>query len=226
MRFGSYYHRFHGLLLWIKNEFYEIRGRLYDSWNGVETCGEVSVVDLDIPDKFKVHAVKYQPAKIGVFLDAMNSLPARNWADFAFVDYGCGKGRCLLLATKFRFDRIVGIDLSELLTSIARRNSKRFKGGRHNSRIDIQCCSSVEAKLPRRPSVYFFYNPFDEHVMADTMRCIDGLLVEISCEAYAVYINPRHMDVFAANGFRLIGSGKRCGEEWTLWHRPAPGETS
>lgn len=226
MRFGSYYHRFHGLLLQIKNEFYEIRGRLYDSWNAVETCGQVSVVDLDIPDQFKAHAVKYQPAKIGVFLDAMNSLPARDWGDFAFVDFGCGKGRGLLLATQFPFGRIVGIELSESLASIARRNSKRFMGGRHNSRIDIQCCSSVEAILPRQPSVYFFYNPFDEHVTADTMRVIDSLLVELNCEAYVLYINPRHKDVFAGNAFRLIGSGTRCGEDWTLWHRPALDNTA
>jgi SAM-dependent methyltransferase len=221
MRFGSYYHSFLGLLAWIRNEFCEIQGRLYDSWNGIETSGQVSLTELDIPDPYKAHAVKYQPVKIVVFLDAMSSLPIRNWGDFAFVDYGCGKGRALLLATRFDFGRIVGIDLSAKLTSIARRNSDRFVGGRHKPQIDIQTCSSVDAELPSRPSVYFFYNPFDEQVMSETLRCIDELLVEIDCDAYALYINPRYKDVFPAYGFRLISSGMKCSDEWMVWHRPA-----
>ena len=42
-----------------------------------------------------------------------------------FVDFGCGKGRVLFLAARYRFARIIGVELSERMAEQARRNLAR-----------------------------------------------------------------------------------------------------
>jgi len=53
------------------------------------------------------------------------SLPPER-KDFVFVDLGCGKGKPLLVASRFPFKRIVGVDISESAVAIARSNIEIF----------------------------------------------------------------------------------------------------
>ena len=54
-----------------------------------------------------------------LFREMVGRLPIRH-DDFVFIDFGSGKGRCLLLATEWPFRRIVGVELSAELNHVAR----------------------------------------------------------------------------------------------------------
>ncbi len=216
---GRMYYKLQETKLNLTNWWAELNGRLFDIRHGVETSRQIAASELDVPASLKTHAVKYQPTKVKTFMKAMSGLHLQEEENFAFVDFGCGKGRCLLMAARFGFGKIVGIELSTSLAAIARNNADAFKRGRFRSLIEIQNCSSADAELPTQPSVYFFYNPFDEKIMRETFESIDKITSERKFEAYVVYINPQHQQTLREKGFSLLKSGKTGGEEWTIWHR-------
>ncbi len=45
---------------------------------------------------------------------------------FTFVDFGAGKGRVALLAAKYPFVRVIGIEHSPRLVAAAKENAARF----------------------------------------------------------------------------------------------------
>jgi len=83
-----------------------------------------------------------------------------------FVDFGCGKGRALLLAAEYPFRRIVGVEFFPQLVEIARKNLFSYRNPR-------QVCPDLEVVLgdaalfpiPDAPLVLYFNDPFDGHVL-------------------------------------------------------------
>lgn len=71
-----------------------------------------------------------------------------------FLDFGAGKGRILLAAANLGFRRVVGVEVSSELASIARRNVR----GRAN--IEIVEADAAAFPIPTDAGVFFFYNPF------------------------------------------------------------------
>lgn len=197
-----------------------LRVRLFDVLNGVETLEQVQQSDLDMPEKARNAAERYQPTKISVFNDAIAAIPETDLSKFAFVDFGSGKGLCLLLAAKAGFGRLIGIELSPSLCLASRKNLKSFRRGQFEKIAEVQNESAPEANLPDQSSVFYFYNPFNEQLMTKTLESIKRHLEAATSESYLVYINPKHANVVAYSGFELIASGTKCREEWTIWRRP------
>ncbi len=217
----SVYYSVYSKVRKIKDAYYELPGRFFDAWHRVETSSFIQVSDLVIPEGFRAQATRYQPTKPVLFSRVIRRLPLDDPGRFAFVDLGCGKGRCLLLAARAGFGTVIGVELSEPLCRTARLNADRFGRGAFASRIEIQPGDASMARLPDAPSVYFFYNPFGEHAMAGSVASIDKHLMITGHEAYAIYVNPVHRSLIAEGGFRMIESGAIQNEDWTIWHRPA-----
>lgn len=217
---ANQYYAVIGWLMRTRDLFYGLPGKIFDARHGVDTESKIALPDLDLPCTARPEAVGYQPTKIAVFLATINKLPAGDLEKFAFVDFGCGKGRCLLLATRFPFERIVGVDLSARLCDIAASNAAAYKSGRFLSRISLQTCHAQNAELPRRPTVYFFYNPFGFGTMSDVLNRIAESLNAAGAAAYAIYVNPLHERLFADAGFTAIAKGRTRGENWTIFLRP------
>ena len=87
--------------------------------------------------------------------------------DFTFVDYGCGKGRTLLLASEWRFREIVGVEFSSALCGVAERNVRAFaQCNEQHHNIRIECIDARDYELPSGPMVLYFYNPFDAAILS------------------------------------------------------------
>jgi SAM-dependent methyltransferase len=84
-----------------------------------------------------------------------------------FVDLGCGKGRVLFLATRYRFKRIIGVDLSPAMVETARRNLSR------TSRVQVEMANAAEWFVPDDVTFAFLYNPFPNPIFE---RVIENLL--------------------------------------------------
>jgi predicted RNA methylase len=67
---------------------------------------------------------------------ALNSLQLQ-WEDFAFIDLGSGKGRTLLLAAEYPFERVIGVEYCPQLNEVARSNIPKL-------RLEIRRCRSIE----------------------------------------------------------------------------------
>ena len=138
----------------------------------LDTRSEVAISDLDISDADKAHADKYKPTRKRYFrkLMAHLSLPSGG----VFVDVGCGKGRVLLLASKYGFDEVVGLEISPMLTEIARKNSDLYLTQCKNcSPIRVECTNILDYNMKGSETIFFLYSPFDyevTHQFLNSMR--------------------------------------------------------
>jgi tRNA1(Val) A37 N6-methylase TrmN6 len=107
----------------------------------------------------------------------MNHIPISP-TEFTYIDFGCGKGRTLLLAADAGFRRMIGVDIAQDLLDVARRNFESRKG---NKEVELICRDVREFEFPDEPFVLFMYNPF----YADVMQVVAERLKE------SVLRNPR-----------------------------------
>jgi SAM-dependent methyltransferase len=85
---------------------------------------------------------------------------------FTFVDFGAGKGRMVLLAAKYPFAGVIGIEHSPKLVAAAQANVARFaQRNKLLAPVEIVLADATEWPLPAGPSVLFFYNPFEAPLM-------------------------------------------------------------
>jgi len=129
------------------------------------------------------------------------------WGRFAFVDMGSGKGRALLLASRFPFRRIVGVEIAAELSKAAKANIERFSAPWQRCReIEVRTGDAAEFAYPAGPLVLFFYQPFLAPVLK---RCLKNLARSLAVEpreVYVVYVNP----VFE----RLMARVPRLARQW------------
>jgi SAM-dependent methyltransferase len=152
------------------------RCQAWDLIHGVDTCGDVPLASLDFQSQNKTAGLEYQshhPKIIRAGLAALEIRPE----NFTFMDFGCGKGRVLLVASEFPFRRIVGIEFAPLLADTARSNLKSYRGGRQRcTAIEVITVDATEYALTPEPQVLYFYSPFAPSVLDQVVQNIEGSL--------------------------------------------------
>jgi SAM-dependent methyltransferase len=107
---------------------------------------------------------QYGPINPDFFREMMRAAPPHR-DRLTFLDVGSGKGLALMLASEYRFRRIVGVELSAELNERAAENLAKYGAavGRE-VRADLLCADFLDLPLPAEPTFYFFNNPFPESV--------------------------------------------------------------
>lgn len=208
-------HLGNGLALNVKRIF---NGRLVDvlagwyfDWrHNVDTGGKITLDRLRIDSENKKDGVFYSPSLIGLFGKMMDAVET-DFSGYTFVDYGCGKGRTLLLASHYPFRRIIGIDFAESLCAIANRNIRTFRG--RNQRCHDIVALTMDAtrfEIPPGPAVLYFFNPFGEAVMRPVLDRIEQASRSGDHPLHIVYYNPVCAQLFdQSDQFRRVVTGKR-----------------
>jgi predicted RNA methylase len=181
-----------------------IRSRLADPFDEqyrVETAGEISLFQLDIASRHESAATNYQPSPWEVCGELLASLPIY-YEDFTFIDLGAGKGRVLLVGSRFPFKRIIGVEFARELVQTARRNIESF-----GCRAEVVHGDAADYRFPFDNLVVYMYNPFGPEVL----RPVLGSLREISAgrEVYLLYLNPKngsYVEEFAHEIYELAGA--------------------
>ena len=143
--------------------------------------------------------------------------------DDVFYDIGCGMGRVLCVAARWRIKRVVGIELDQPLCDIARRNADRMRG-RH-APIDVRCEDASTADLSDG-TIYYLYNPFGPETMRDVLGRIRRSLADRPRRVRVVYHNSVHEDlVRSCEWLELTDVFKTLrGQRVTFWTASAAGE--
>jgi SAM-dependent methyltransferase len=136
-----------------------------------------------------------------------------------FWDLGCGKGRALVIASEFPFQRIVGVEISPDLCRIARRNAAVVaRKHPHRPPIAVHCGDAISAPLPSGELVVFLYHPFGR----ETLSRILVRLAEATREdgIWLVYANPVHGDLIDScpGFFRWWADQVACGVDERKYH--------
>ncbi len=135
------------------------------------------------------------PARFRAMIRAARIAPRQS----TFIDFGCGKGRALVLAAELGFPCIVGIEIEPALHEAARRNMLAFRRAfGHAGEIHLVLGDATLFKPPAHDNVVlFFYNPFGEALMARALATIEAACREAPHRRrIVVYRNPVHATLF------------------------------
>jgi len=127
----------------------------YREWRlGVHTKGYIDRSDLG-QDETSAH---YEPTRYPWVRAVLRHMTIRPGKD-VLVDYGAGMGRIVAAAAQHPFARIVGIELSEQLSSIARDNLPRIRGRKCDD-VEVLTGDAATFAPPEDMSHAFLFNPF------------------------------------------------------------------
>lgn len=138
-----------------------------------ETSGSVEPEQLGIADaSLRGKAILYLPSPARVTRWMLRNAGIDH-AQYSFVDLGCGKGRVLLVASEFEFERIVGVDISAELCQIARRNVAAFDAPAQRCRdIRVENIDATQLDFPPGNLLLHLYHPFSPEL---TYRILERL---------------------------------------------------
>lgn len=177
-------------------EFWYQLYRRFDERFDVDTTDEVPIEMLDVDDELKPEIVEYMPTSPVVFAATVECIPFQP-AEFAFVDFGCGKGRALFLADLLGFQRIVGVELSPALAEQALENIQRFQARTETtSEIQVVQHNATDFEIPDGPCVLYFFNPFGAVLLRQVLKQIETSLTQHPRRMIAIYNNAQHPECF------------------------------
>ena len=91
----------------------------FDTRHGTDTSG---VVWLTCPKSTHfAGGIRYEPCDESLCEWAIKNADISP-EEFSFIDIGCGKGRPLIIASRFGFKRLVGVEYSRRLSRAAEKN--------------------------------------------------------------------------------------------------------
>lgn len=161
----------------------------FDEVYGVVTAGVRSIDQLNIQSSNAHHGRSYEPVLPHEFQRIL-STAGTVFEGRTFVDLGSGKGRALLLASRYPFREVIGVEFAEELAQQARSNVRAFEGRSERvSPISVIHGDACEFEFPPTPLVVFLFNPFGASVM-------DRVVGRI---ASSMQHNPRPLTVLYAN---------------------------
>jgi hypothetical protein len=164
--------------------------REFDSRFAVDTRQGSLPDDLRIRSANQRWGVHYAPSREDIFRRSLQSLPIR-FEDYLFIDIGAGKGFVLPLALEFPFKKLIGVEYSDTLTSIARKNLDTYKNqARKCEDVELICADAAYFTLPPEPAVLYFYNPFQGKVMDRVITNLETSLKERPRDLWIIYLTP------------------------------------
>jgi predicted RNA methylase len=122
----------------------------------------------------------------------------------AFVDFGSGKGRALLLAAEHGLRRVTGVELSPAYCRIADGNVERFAKGRPGQRIAVVCADAAQFRVPGDVNVALVFDPFGLETVRAVLDRIADSLMQAPRDFYVIYMHPRFASEFMRNGFQIV----------------------
>jgi SAM-dependent methyltransferase len=180
--------------------YHEIRG---ENKYRLDSSKIEDVKKLSIKGNNVEHAELYQGANYYLLEKVFDHLQTIE-ANQNLLDVGCGKGRVLAVAAYYGFRKITGVEFAKELCEAARKNiipvQQKFPGKIFN----VIHANAVDYKIEYDTNVFFFFNPFDEIVMLAVAKNILASLKQNPREAYIVYLNPVHKEIFMSAGFEQI----------------------
>lgn len=133
----------------------------------------------------------YEPIDFKCFDNAMDYLKVRPGKD-VFLDYGCGKGRAVVLAATYPFQRVIGIERSPQLCTIAKEQVRKAKRKLKSQRVEIVNGDATTYEVPQDVTKVFLFNSFTGNVLSDTLNRIRDSLVKFPRNFKIVYIFPKN----------------------------------
>jgi len=171
-----------------------------DKAEGISSFGNLSNRKLGLDKKT---GNWYEPSPWDTLKIALN--PDTVSCEDVFIDIGSGKGRILYLAARYySFKRVIGVEISEELNNIARRNIKKNLKKLHCKNVEIITTDISRYVIPDDVTIVYLYNPFVSDVFADFISKLRLSLTNHQRQIRIIYKNPTMHETLIEQGFNLI----------------------
>jgi hypothetical protein len=142
--------------------------RFYEWKFGVQTEGGATTEQLGFSNPA---CRRYEATDYATLFRLLGGLEWQEGREL-FIDFGCGKGRVLLVAAMQPVRRVIGVELSQELSAIARRNVHQAQPRLRCRDVEVITCSADAYVLPPAPLTIFFWNPFGGEILE---RVLDNI---------------------------------------------------
>lgn len=148
----------------------------------------------------------YQPIESDLFQEMLNSLGI-DYTRFTFIDIGSGKGRPLLMASEYPFQRIIGVELLPELNRIALENIRSFPSARQRCAF-IQAIAGDATRFlfPAEPLVVFMFHPLPESGFRKVLANLERAAADHAHPVWLIYANPLFEAIVLDGTFRKVRS--------------------
>ena len=167
----------------------------FDLAYGVDTGGLIWSEDLTTshPNGF------WSSAYYGIAPSIFNQVIERpefpqgsEWSSYTFLDLGSGKGRAMMLASRFPFRAILGVEIVPELVRIAKRNLAIFSAPWQKCQsFELREGDAATVELPLTPMVIYLYHPFAKPVLDAFLSNLEGSLGKQPRQVWLLYFNPQ-----------------------------------
>ena len=183
----------------------------YHEWSlGIKTEDLVEVDELGYGTDYN----GYEPINYHSFDVAMHHIdidPRKS----VFLDYGCGKGRAVVLAATHPFRKVIGVEMSAELCAIAENNVQRARKKLKCKDIELVNADATSYELPPEVTVIFLWNSFTGHVLDAVLKQIGQSLVRSYRKLKLIYMLPHAEKEAIADCNWLTGRRELTPSFWT-----------
>jgi SAM-dependent methyltransferase len=175
----------------------------YERQLGIQTLAIENLEGMNVLDTdFQINH-HYQGASYYVLhqvFEAMNQQVHHH----SILDYGCGKGRPMIVAAREGFTNVKGIDLAEELCVIAKKNIEIIKADFPETSFTISHANATTYSDIDDVDVFFFFNPFGRSVINKVLENMRESIKRKHRTIYVIYVNPQFFDCFIHENFEII----------------------
>ncbi|HJO04727.1 MAG TPA: class I SAM-dependent methyltransferase [Acidobacteriota bacterium] len=191
----------------------------FDLRHGTDTDGEIPVHLLGHSDEVARQAVSYEATEPAAFRHMVGELPICH-RSYTFIDLGSGKGRVVILAARHPFRRIIGVEASTSLHTIASQNMRAWaRAGNDTRHIRLVHADASKLEIPDDPCVIYLFNPFRERAMARLVLHLKWSLQRQPRDLWLIYYNPQFGYMLENSPFMArarVGRGFHQGD-YSIW---------
>lgn len=190
---------------------------LFDLRYRTETTHRIDRERIVTDSENKQFTTNYGATRSGTFLRLLDELQLPRSA--TFVDLGAGKGRVLMLAAKWGFKRVVGVEFSAPLCALASTNLELFQQQCPlNSTVEILHQDVVNYPFPPGDLVIFLFNPFYNNVLEKVLANLRESLRTAPRNVWLLYSAPAaHQTVLDSGIFASAAHRWVCGTEFRVY---------
>jgi SAM-dependent methyltransferase len=172
--------------------------------DGLDVDGFVPLRDLGVAAPGRV---PYSSSGPTVLWRALRGLPIGS--DDVFVDYGSGKGFVVLqAAVRYPFRKVVGVEISDELTRIARENVARAQH-RLKAQVELFVADAENWSLPDEATYVYMYKPFSGQLFETVLGRVLESLDRRPRDLVFIYANPVQEDFVLETGrFKRIKASR------------------
>ena len=188
----------------------------FDKKYGTDTQSWIKLEDLSIESDNKDSGSDYIPTQALPLRKLFKELKIPEGK--VFVDFGCGKGRTLLIASGFGFKELRGVEFSHELCRIADKNCELYKQQTGtNARFIIIESDVVDYDIDD-DDVFFMFNPFDETVLNRLLQKIRMSLLRRKRKIWIIYRYAKYGDsIEAYREFKKMNEFDFWGSDFTVY---------